>query len=201
MHTRPGEHLYLCLVGLPREIREMIYAAMLEDLPATIVVRPKASTSYRSSDLPRVVQPICYVYRQLFADSVPELLRTRDIHLDHSGLRTFGNFLGHIPNNSAFLAVKSLTFGDDATWSSGRNDYDGEEEAYSGSVRDGIQLVARCTALQHITLEVDVLSLITTDDDYEAGSESDLTYPGPIYTRKPDQVIQNSTLLAFSVAT
>jgi hypothetical protein len=145
MHTRPGEHLYLCLMSVPREIREMIYAAMFEDLPATMVVRPKASTAYRSSDLPRVVQPIYYVNRQLFAESVPEFLRTRDIHLDRSGLRTFSNFLGRISNKNAFLAVKSLTFGADATWSSGRNDYDGEEEAYSGSIRDGIPLVARCT--------------------------------------------------------
>ncbi|KAA8626832.1 hypothetical protein PtrV1_02512 [Pyrenophora tritici-repentis] len=38
MVTHPGEHLYLCLMRLPREIREIVYAAMFESLPGNVAI-------------------------------------------------------------------------------------------------------------------------------------------------------------------
>jgi hypothetical protein len=187
VNTRLGEHLFLCLMSLPREIRELVYAAMFEELPTTIIVGPKELYHHQPSDLPRILPPVCYVYLRIFSESVPTLLRAREIELAEGGLRQFGNFLHRIPDMTAFRAVSSLVLGSHISW----HDFHDEEESghkdyFSGAFTGADKLAARCTALRHITLEVAFFDLIVNDD---SGDDSD-SEPEVRYQRKPVTQIQ-----------
>jgi hypothetical protein len=192
MNTRPGEHLFLCLMSLPREIRDMVYEAMFQELPTTIIVHPKLGGNFRSSNLPRILPPICYVNRQIFAESVPVLLRPRKIHIDSIGARVFAQFLRRVPSKDAFRSVSSLCLGPDVTWHRVSNEEDNDdEEAFSGTILVGEELVAHCTSLRDITLEVDSYEL-GEDHDPDSESESDSGDVSRTNTRKSVHLIQRA---------
>lgn len=87
MATSPGEHLFLCLMALPRELRDLIYAAHFADLPSHMVIRPKmgASLIKYPADVQKTLPPFCYINRQLFNESVPVLIQQRTLFLGRSG--------------------------------------------------------------------------------------------------------------------
>jgi hypothetical protein len=154
-------------MSLPREIRDMIYGAMFKNLPSTFVVHTKLSVNTDSADLPRILPPVCYVNRQIFGESMPMLLRPREIHVGVYGHRVLANFLHRVPNKDAFRAVSSLLFASGLTWELDNDDEESDDEGeLSLKVYDACDMVARCTALRHITLEVSSFFFTDLEDDY-----------------------------------
>ncbi|KAF2822979.1 hypothetical protein CC86DRAFT_409750 [Ophiobolus disseminans] len=72
----PGEYLYLCLMKIPQELRDMIWNSHFAPLPNIIVVRPKMMNrrGLMQSDVSHILPALCYVNHQFFEECIPVFL-------------------------------------------------------------------------------------------------------------------------------
>lgn len=93
--SSPDGYFYLCLMVLPREIRDMIWTAYTDDLPQNMVVRTRFCKSGNPSPLddPKWLPPLCFTSQQFFDECVPALLRQRIIKIGHESIHVFSKFL------------------------------------------------------------------------------------------------------------
>jgi hypothetical protein len=163
--TSPGEYLYLCLMRLPREVRDMIWTAYMDGLPQTIVLR--LQSRLMTSDLPKVLPPLCYVNHQFFDECVPALLRGRKIILDGAGVVSFGKFLRRVRDNMAFSVVTHVVIESHTKWAADSpstyasqiSDEEHWTRPSSQNIRTGEDLVANLPALKSLTLYIDIYQL------------------------------------------
>jgi hypothetical protein len=96
------------LMSLPRELREMVFAAYLADLPSTIILRPHIFQ--KNHRFPAIVPALCYVNKQVFEESVPMLLRNKQIIVAtrRPAPSVLTNFLDRVPGGKGFKAVTIL---------------------------------------------------------------------------------------------
>ena len=110
--TCPGEYLFLCLMSVPKELREMVWAAKFSDLPDHIIVRPTSSKKNRWEvnrwDVLGLLPALCYVSRQFFDECVPVLIRQRAVCLNNEGLSSFKALLLRVSGQAAFRTVTRL---------------------------------------------------------------------------------------------
>jgi hypothetical protein len=93
------------LMGLPRELRKMVYAAYFDDLPSKIILRPNLR---RVDRFPSIVPALCYANKQTFAESVPVLLHDKQIVVNDTAHALLIRFLVYIPENKGYRAITKL---------------------------------------------------------------------------------------------
>ncbi|KAF2655633.1 hypothetical protein K491DRAFT_778578 [Lophiostoma macrostomum CBS 122681] len=113
------------LFGLPREIRDLVYAKAfaLLNLPETIVLRRSRyheltnmiedeteASRIEQRKFPGIVPAFCYTNRQIYTESLPVFLRDLRVVIGSSEtMRLFAHFLNRVPAQKAFCAVTHLT--------------------------------------------------------------------------------------------
>ncbi|KAI2486266.1 hypothetical protein Ptr902_00399 [Pyrenophora tritici-repentis] len=150
MVTHPGEHLYLCLMRLPRNPRD--------NLRSHVRKSSRKRCDYQS--------------RQFFAESVPVLLRSRNIIINGSGIGVIASLMDRVQSGDADRAVSSLTLLHHIRWHlrSGYADSkfsfnsfretDKKDSKSHHRIWAGEDIAARCTALRHLTLFVQNFNFI-----------------------------------------
>ena len=155
-------------LSVPPEIRELIYAALFESLPSSIVLR----TTLSRDDIPRFVDlpqynfpallpPFCYVTRQIFHESVPIFLRTRSITIGNwSCMKLLSHFCNRVPDQRAWKNIQDLTLESEVVWMNKHwRDNMPTDDQYTGTPPYGCRLLAdnfllRCPGLKCISIEL-----------------------------------------------
>ena len=93
---------------LPLELREMIYAAAMDDVSSSV----KVSAGDFKGERPKLLPAVCFASQQTFAEAVPMFLRTRSFNLgsDYHTTSAFYKFLESVPNGAGFRSVRSVKF-------------------------------------------------------------------------------------------
>lgn len=143
---RPGEKSggWFCL---PLELREMIYAYAMEDLPHVVVLRAIRRT--RQPKFPAVLPSFSFVNKQTYAEVLPVFIRKRQFAIGmQAHMDCFCQFLLRLPNKLGLLNVRSLYLGD---WA-----------LYLGRWGTAAaRILQNCSGLQHLVFEVTDFSATT----------------------------------------
>jgi hypothetical protein len=139
------------LMGLPCELRDMVYAAYFADLPSTIILHPELGNL--DDHFPSIVPPLCYVNKQTFAESIVVFLRDTQIIVGHHSPAhdLFTEFLDRIPENKGYKAITKLQI--DGV-------YGLPYPIGTPYISSASRLFYECSGLQHHSIAVDAISFI-----------------------------------------
>lgn len=152
--------LYIRIMDLPRELRDLIWLAKLRslDLPRRLILREANfyhDDSRKANDLrfPPVIPAFCYINRQIFGETLPLFLSERELVFGSSrDISRLGCLLERIPDGEGYRSIRSIVLEDRVRWS-------GQVQAGVGPscrttlTRYGEDLLQRCTGLHHIAIE------------------------------------------------
>jgi hypothetical protein len=144
-------------MSLPRELREMVFAADLADLPSTIILRP--GIYQNNHRFPAIVPALCYVNKQVFEESLPMLLRNKQIIVAADGCAPslLANFLDQISDGKGFKAVTRLQLESLFHTANWKRTFQTPPSA---------RLLNLCTGLQRLRITVHAISFANFLDDF-----------------------------------
>jgi hypothetical protein len=96
------------LMGLLRELREMVYSAHFAGLPPTIILHPHHFDL--NCHIPSIIPAFCYINKQVFVESIPMLLREKLIIVGNQNVAhdRLAKFLDQIPENAGYKAIRQM---------------------------------------------------------------------------------------------
>jgi hypothetical protein len=138
-------------MSLPRELREMVYAAYFADLPSKIILQPGYFDE--NYHFPSIVPPLCYTDKQVLAESILVLLRKKEIIVEAelAGASLLVSFLDRVPDGNTCKAVTKVQLHKlNALYNWGMNSY----------IPPKLRLFHLCTGLQHLGITDYAVTLI-----------------------------------------
>ncbi|KAF2107084.1 hypothetical protein BDV96DRAFT_654172 [Lophiotrema nucula] len=134
---------YERLTALPREVRDMIYEAGLEELPRDIVFKARRNDKlFRKHPS---IPAFCFITRQVHQESVSLLLREfRCIVGMAMGVRLVRRFVRYLPLNDRFSDIRHLCF-----------------ESDTENVKS---LLKCCKSLRYLKMDFNLCSMVMKED-------------------------------------
>ncbi|KAF2251379.1 hypothetical protein BU26DRAFT_592568 [Trematosphaeria pertusa] len=134
---------------LPREIRDIVYAAKFADLPKSIVLRKKTGSFFTGEALfPPILPAFCFANRQILEESVPALLRGRAITMNGGRAvneATLIDFLDRIPDRKAYKSISEMRI----------------EDSIRLKANQGIgKAIGLCTSLRRLWVEIQAICFV-----------------------------------------
>ncbi|KAF1999033.1 hypothetical protein P154DRAFT_523640 [Amniculicola lignicola CBS 123094] len=145
-------------LSLPRELRDNIYEAKFSDCLTNITLR-RGPEKGKKEKFPALLPHFCYINRQVFNESVPILLRNRNITVTYVwDLESLINVLSWSSEVDPYRAITSLTLETLTLWNIDKiiaRDRRPDDPNLCGN-----NLVQRCSALKSLTLELSSYEMV-----------------------------------------